>query len=265
MSAWKSLLGRISVFPVLPAGERLPSALDLFKAIWKSDPNSFQQHVPTPGPFPAATAQGLRNEITVSCSVSPSRVDLNFLPNQQPSQTPVFELPMIGNTKKLKEEIELAITALATESPAAEASRIAVFAQFALAAPNFAEANKAISSVLPDSTKVQFTDENEEDFIFQINRPRSSESVEGSRLNLLTKWAVERVQLFNIAAPSVPGSTTSPGPPFVNEFIVPSVSFDNNNAPRRPLSRQEQSALLAEALGHMSATQKDIGLNLEGF
>jgi hypothetical protein len=48
-----------------------------------------------------------------------------------------------------------------------------------------------------------------EDFLYQINRPRRSVSVEGIRVNRLSKWSVALFQRLRFGIPPVSGSTIS--------------------------------------------------------
>jgi len=145
-------------------------------------------------------------------------------------------------------------------------SRVALNLQFLKLNPSHAEANKAVTEIIPDRYAVTVT--NEEDFIFQINQPETSREINDIRMNFITKWSVERFQILTISIPTggvaMGAGMTSPSPQ-TETFIAASVLFDNNNIPGRALTGKEQSALLHEALDAAVGMQREIGLNIEGF
>jgi len=112
-------------------------------------------------------------------------------------------------------------------------------------ASGYKEANVALVGTIPryDFSKIG----DEEDFVFQLNEPRTIDELAGMRMNFITKWSVERFQMFvspiNLVG-FAPTSTQS-----IKEFIVPSVSIDINSAPTGPLiAPRDRSVLLRSAI-----------------
>ncbi len=143
-------------------------------------------------------------------------------------------------------------------------SRVALILQFLNLKPSHAEANKALTEVIPNRYGVTITDE--EDFIFQINQPHMNREFQDIKMNFVTKWSVEQFQILTISLPS--GGVPAPVLPQPKNAIAASVVFDNNNIPLTPvraLPGKEQSALLQEALDAAVQMQQEIGLNIEGF
>jgi hypothetical protein len=161
-------------------------------------------------------------------------------------------------------ELKRIIKVLAEGIISSSISRVALGLQFVTVKPNSLEANKTLIQVMPQEYRMKVT--NEEEFIFQVNRPRKSSEVESVKMNFITKWSVENVQVISMAALGV-GAPMS-GSPWIKNFLAASVSFDNNtfaDFATRPLTPGEQSQLLNESLAEASAMQKSFGLNIEGF
>ncbi|HEY9158674.1 hypothetical protein [Candidatus Binatus sp.] len=149
-------------------------------------------------------------------------------------------------------------------------SRVAFGVQFITVKANVVEANRTLTTVLPDQYRMKITDE--QDFIFQINRPHMSSKVGNITMNFLTKWSMERLQVVSMEIPvggapiPTPGGTSfAPHDVKVKDFIAASVRFDNNNVPTISLTSGQQSSLLLEGLTAVEAAQRKIGLNIEGF
>ena len=68
---------------------------------------------------------------------------------------------------------------------------------------------KRISEFIPG---VKIDPQGSEDLFYQINRPRASKTVEGLRLNRLSRWSVAAFQPFRL---SLGISQNQPGPPLV--------------------------------------------------
>lgn len=266
MNEWKALVGRITVFPAPQSSVALPSALDLYKKVWEGEPLNFQG--PT-NPLSQSLAQGKRAGLGIGCSVHPLRIDFNLSPvgRESPSEPP--RLSVIENSKEFHDELARIARMVGRDLLANSILRVATFLQFVSIEANSAEANKALMSIVPEQYRIALS--NEEEFILQINRPRMSEQVEKLKMNLITKWSVERFQLVSLlfsmgAAPIV--VSQSSGAPQVNEFIAASVSFDNNNVPvpaDKPLSSSQQSLLLLEGLAHTAISMREGRLNIKGF
>lgn len=265
MNEWKALVGRITIFPA-SSSVALPSALDLYRKMWEGDPLNFQG--PT-NPLSPSLAQGKRAGLGISCSVHPLRIDFTLSPvgRESPSEPP--RLSVIEDSKEFHDELARIARMVGGDWVTHPILRVATFLQFVSIEGNSTEANKALMSIVPEQYRITLG--NEEEFILQINRPRMSEQVEKLKMNLITKWSVERFQLVSLlfsmgAAPIV--VSQSSGAPQVNEFIAASVSFDNNNVPvpaDRPLSSSQQSLLLLEGLAHTAISMREGRLNIKGF
>lgn len=262
MSEWKALNGRITLFPTA-ASSPSPSALELYRRVWGSDPDSFQKQ---PNALLPTIAQGSRNGITTSCFSHPTRIDFNLLPVSAPSEMADMSLVLIEDTNQLHADLMRIIGILAEGIVSNSVSRVALGVQFITVKPNLVEANRTLTKVMPDQYRIKLTDE--EDFIFQINRPRMSSKVGTVRMNFLTKWSMERLQILTMAIPASGIATSKESsftPANVREFLAASVSFDNNNAPTSALTSSQQSSLLLEGLTAAAAMQRDLGLNIGGF
>jgi hypothetical protein len=263
MSNWKALTGRITLFSGPLASGPLRPALDLFRQVW-GDPDNFQS---SPNPLMPSVAQGRRDNFTVSCAVQPTRIDFNLTPPVAPaSNDEAVPLSLIEETSQLRAELERIIGFIGEFVVTKSVARVGLFLHFLALMPNIAEANKALIDVMPERYRVGIVDE--EDFIFQINRPAKSLKVEGVRANRVTKWSVDRFQIFNVAisvnAPVV--DTRNMPSQQIRDFIAASVTFDLNNVPaEEPLSGGQQSSFLQECLNKTKEMQREFGLKVEGF
>jgi hypothetical protein len=264
MTDWKALAGRITLFAGSPASGPLLKALDLFQIVWNGNPDNFQSN---PNVLMPSFANGKRDGLTVGCIVQPTRIDFNFTPpppiSLEDGSTP---LALIEDTTRLHNELARVIGSIDELKVTSSVSRVGLFLHFLSLVSDVEAANKLLISVMPNQYHVQIT--KEEDFIFQINRPRMSHNVEGIKLNSLAKWNVDRFQVFNVAIAAgspVVDSRTMPSRP-EHEFIAASVVLDINNVPTNDtLNGKQQSSLLIEGLSEMIETQRGIGLNVEGF
>jgi len=264
MTDWKALAGRISLFAGSPASGPLLTALDLFQKVWSGNPDNFQSN---PNILMPSFAQGKRGGLTVGCVVQPTRIDFNFSPPPPAAhEDGVTSLALIEDTNQLHMELGRVIKSIEGLIVTSSVTRVGVFLHFLTLISNVEEANKVLVSVMPNQYRVRIT--NEEDFIFQINRPRMSHNVKGIKVNSLTKWNVDRFQVFNVAIPvsgPVVDSRTIPSQ-VGQEFIAASVVFDINNVPANdPLGGKQQSSLLTECLIEAREMQREYGLNVEGF
>jgi hypothetical protein len=262
MSDWKALVGRVTLFPASPSPS--PSALSIFSKIWGGDPDSFQRQTNALMP---TIAQGKRKGMTVSCSVHPARIDLSLEPAAT-TQMAAPSVAMIEDTTELQKQLLQIISVIGQSVISNPMARLAVYLQFLTIADDFVEANRKITNVVPKKYGVKITDE--EDFVFQINRPQTSKQVPGTKLNVLTKWSVDRIQVFTIAMPTpgVPMQPITMAAHNVKMFISPTVVLDNSTPVEQQISSfnaAQQSALLMDAFALASEVQKDVGLNIKGF
>jgi hypothetical protein len=246
MATWKAQTGRISLFPVITSGTSVPSAIDLYKKVWGTDPDSFQKQASLGLPFAPSFAQGQRNGLAVICSVNPARIDFAVGP-------PITQDSQVN----LVEDLETFFAALRCVVQSAHdfdppTSRAGCYVQLAKPAANYQEANKAILSVLPTQFHVGLSDE--QDFVFQINRPQREE---GLQINYITKWSVDRVQILNVQFGV--GQTQ-----LVSEHVVSSITFDNNSHPVALLTKDQVVFVLNKTLQAASATASEINLKAQG-
>jgi hypothetical protein len=259
MGEWKPQLGRITFFPLVPAGTELQSALDLYKAIWRTDPDSFQKQPPGLFPFAVSTAQGTIEGLGITCSVQPARIDFLFGP--KPTTVPSQSMPLVDRPESLRKEMSHLITISGESELNFPAVRLACAVQFASVASTTAEANQDMSSVLPAGYRLRLSDE--EDFVLQINRPRQGKKI---KMNYVTKWAVEKTQILtflNVGAAATAGSSLEQ---FVTEFVLASISIDNSSIPSTTLlSKEDIPTILAEALDGISQGLAESTIKIEGF
>lgn len=204
-----------------------------------------------------------------SCFYHPARLDFNLSSVSPPSEVPETSLALIEDTTQLHAELKRIIEVIA-EGISDSVSRVAFGVQFVAAKPNLVETNKTLIRVMPTQYRIKITDE--DDFIFQINRPRKSNNVENIDMNFITKWSKERLRVLAMpvpagGAPIQSSESASFAQAYSRDYIAASVSFDNNTVPVSEISltSRQQSSLLLEELTAAAAMQADIGLNIEGF
>ena len=261
MSEWKAIVGRITIFPA-SSSVALPSALDLYRKMWEGDPINFQG--PT-NPLSPSLAQGKRAQLGISCSVNPARIDFTLSPVGPESASEAPRFFVIEDSQELHDELARIARFVGQGLLANPILRVATFLQFVSVEANSTEANKTLMSVVPEQYRIRLSDE--EEFILQLSRPRMSERRENLKMNLITKWSVERFQVFSLLIPM--GAALQSGvAPQVTEFIAASVGFDNNNVPvsaNKPLPNSQQSSLLLEGLAHTAMSMREGRLNIKGF
>ena len=264
MNEWKPFVGRITFFPLRGISSSPPSALDLYRQIWGGEPDAFQK---PPNPLLPGFARGKRGGLIIDCTAHPARIDFNL--RAAPSHVSQMTINLIDHPIELRDELMRIIKVPDRSSVSENVSRVALILHFLNLKLSHAEANKALTEVIPDRYGVTIMDE--EAFVFQINQPHMNREFQDIRMNFITKWSVEQFQTLTISIPigGVPAQAgmtwASPQPKTV---IAASVVFDNNNTPPTPvraLTGKEQSALLQEALDAAVRNQQEIGLNIEGF
>ncbi len=274
MNKWNALLGRITLFPSVEAGQKLPSALGLYSKIWGDDPENFQKPI---NPLMPSAAVGRKGKISVSCSVHPSRVDFNLSPMaEQGEQVPENTLQMIVDTDQLHDELNRIIGLIREGIGVDHVSRAALAVQFAMVVSTFSEANATLRKFMPTEYRPSLTDE--EDFMMQVNKPKVFDEPEGLRINFLTKWSVERFQMhrFIIQNPQInmqSGIQQFMPKTEVAEIRVASIAFDHNNMPligelgteSVPLNSSAQFVVLSQGLIATEKMQRDLQLDVAGF
>lgn len=261
MNEWKVFNGRISLFLTMPPSASVPSAVDLYRQIWGSEPDLFQKQSNVLAPM---LAQGLRDGLVVDCVTQPARIDFNIKAASSPET--LMTMAVIDHPSAFFNELKRIIDIFDKSSPSIDASRVALNLHFLNLSTSHTNANKALAEVIPARYGVTMT--NEEDFIFQINEPKPSKEIEDIRMNIITKWSVDNIQILSISLPTggvamgTAGMTSSQAE---KTFVAAHVVFDNNNTPSRRLTGKEQTTLLHEAFDTASGMQRAIGLKIEGF
>jgi|ERR1700733_12208628 len=258
MAKWQIFIGRVTLFPQLTAPAALPSPALLFRQVWGNDPDAYQKAA---NPMAPSFAQGKVNEFAATCAVHPTRIDLQVMGQQGPES--VGTLTVVEDTAGLHGEMAGIIHAVG--SMGINCSRAAIYIQLVTLTPDVKTANQVLIGVIPKTYGIQIQDE--EDFIFQVNRPYKSAAVPTLEMNSILKWSLEKFQVIKLIVP--PGGIASPASgsitnPENQEFITASLSFDVNNRPAR-LGSHDQESVLSEALERVSAAQKELGFKLKGW
>lgn len=267
MNEWKAATGRVTLFPASPNSFSQVSGLQLFHHVWGTDPDNFQKQ---DNPLMPSVAQGRRGGIAYGCSVHPSRLDFIFGPVPPPAHDVskvTFEL--IENARQLRRGLMQVFDGLGGGGVSEGVARVALNLQILVLKPNFVEANEALAEVIPKNFGLKITDE--EDVIFQVNKPYASGRVPGVTMNAVTKWSVARLQVMKFSVPA--GGTISPattnaalGKPQRADFIAASVALDVNSAPLdAPIPSEGQSLLMRESLVWVEQKQAELGINVEGL
>ena len=197
------------------------------------------------------------------CFVQPTRIDFNLRPAQGADEETI--LPVIEDANKLYAEIKHIIGIINKGTVSNPVSRVALYLQFLAQRPSVAEANETVLKAVPRQYGLNIA--GEEDFIFQINQPYASSKVDRIKMNCLTKWSVDRIQLLKVSiatsgAPVVPLAGNSSQNYQTVQFIAASMAFDINNIPTEtPIPAEQQSSLLLEGLDTAAKAQKAVGLN----
>jgi hypothetical protein len=253
--AWKALLGRISIFPLMPSptpptpSPTPPSALDLFHKVWQIKPEEFHGQA---NPLMPSMAQGKLGNLTANCIKQQIRTDFNLLPSRPTDAS----LASIEDTTQLHQELSDIIRVIGEDLISDPVVRVAVFVQFVMPVSTLEEANKILLASMPQAYRMGVT--NEEDFVFQINRPVHLNDIDNLRMNIITKWSADRIQI-------IVGSHVDQLP-VSQQLIAASVTFDHNNVPSiTPISSDKQAVLLTEGLSKVANLRRDYDMNIAGF
>src|SRR5260221_3759195 len=194
MSDWRALSARITLFsdPGSRSGADF-SALNLYTRIW-GDPDNFQK---APNPLSPSQASGKRGPIAVACSAAPRRIDFNLSP---PSDDQLTTLSLIEDTTQLHTELQRVALELGKGVVSSGVLRVALFVQFVTVKPTLAEANRTLALMIPERYRPDLTDEG--DVILQINNARTSSRLSDRKMNFITKWSVDRIQVLSISLPA---------------------------------------------------------------
>jgi hypothetical protein len=263
MNEWKSAGGRITLFPAQQSSPPPLSALELYKQVWGEDPDNFQKQA---NPLVPTTANGKRGSLMAGSMAHPTRIDLTLTPLA--GQEAQGSFPLIEDTGELHTELLKIVDLIDQRIISQPIVRVAFSVVFQALKPNPTEANRALTAVIPTKYGIRLSDE--EDFIFQINRPYPSRKVNGVRMNSLVKWSMDRLQILTISIPAggspTPIQISSSTRPPTETFIAASVHFDINSVPTESaLPDGQLSPLLHEALIEAAQMQQALGLKIEGF
>jgi hypothetical protein len=258
---WPVQAARITLFPLLASGPSPRSALDLYRAIWGKDPDSFQGSQGGVGnPFPASMAQGVEGGIARICQSQPIRTDLTFGPVGTAFGA---DLVTIADTSNLHTQMRKVFDVVDSAFQGTPISRAAVYLQIGQEAPDFREANRRLASAAWRGRQLELGDE--EDFILQFNRPRQDTSDTTVKLNFITKWSVERVQLLTFLS-QFPAAAGTSQAPLVVEKIVPTIAFDNSNvALQKPFDPGAVPRMLSTLFNEFALQLKACNIALKGF
>ena len=260
MSEWAALVARVTLFPLLSSSP-LPSALDLYRHVWSREPDNFQRQA---NPLMPSVAQGKAGSIVANCTAQRSRIDFNLAPVAPTDGS----LALISDVAEVRDGLSRIIEAIERDAISVPVVRAAIFLHFARLAATLWEANKLLLESMPTSYRMGVTDE--EDFIFQVNKPLSLAEDGSIHMNSVTKWSADRIQVFNLPV-SMGGPASwpfgqAPMSFTPTEFLIASVTFDHNNKPgHTPINSKQQVVLLTEGLNHAARVQREYGMNIVGF
>lgn len=263
MQAWSISLAKITLFPIR-ASTPEANASTLFKRVWDIEPDNYQK-LPAPAGYLASSAQGiLSNKFAITCAIQPLRIDFSFSPISEDAGD---EIPfgLISNTRMLREEMSILVSKIGERGLATGLARVAAYVQASQPGPRLDQANEAIKSALPEGAKLDTL--GTEDFSLQINRPLTFAAQSSAKMNFITRWAVDRLQMLNLPIQGAGGIVMPVGTPgaVVKEMFVANVSFDNNNRPTdTPLEESSAIALLNEAMSSIPSRSR-ARVKLEGF
>jgi hypothetical protein len=261
MADWGIFVFRLTFFPAQPSVQ-VPPAPDLYRRIWTVDPDNYQK---SQNAFAPSTAAGKRGLFFAQCTVQAGRVDFNInrlMPEATPDRLSSVQLPLIEDASGLPDEMTEMLSQVERGAMQLPVTRVAYFMQFLSLKSSHAEANKVVLATIPPEFEVKIS--NEEDFIFQINRPFTSRHVGSLKMNSVVKWSVERIQMLAIVAGPSAGQTL-PSPQTVG-FIAGSISIDiNNNPTTTPLSANQQGAILREAIDVANRIRIENRIRIKGL
>lgn len=203
-----------------------------------------------------AVAQGKYGGLMATCAVQPWRIDLRLTPPPPTRQGTGVPFPLIEDTPQFQAELGRIMGVIGNSVISDSVFRVALNLHFLALEPSLEAANSALTAIIPAEYGMKLS--NEEDFVFQINHPYTSSEVANIRMNFLTKWSVDRFQILAIPVGGVGGTPTT-----TVQFAA-TVTSDVNSIPDSqgtPLSGNQQSSLLREALIAVARKQKGIGLN----
>ena len=214
MADWRILVGRVTLFPALPYDRK---ASELFRAVWGGEPDSFQTG-PSGAIGGASVASGSRPPHSLSVSVQPGRVDFN-VGARDPSGPPTLDMMLMS-----KDALFPVLDGLVERLPDVRSNRAAFFLSLAIRGESVEAANRVIVAAVDEKYRPpRLTDE--EDFVLQVNTGTASRTQVDVRINVISKFSVERMQTFVFNPQAFQGPNSSP----IREDTVSMISIDVNN------------------------------------
>jgi hypothetical protein len=254
MGNWQALAGRVTLLPAIPTGGEAPLALDFYRRVWGSDPDIFQKQTSSLVSAPSI-AQGTYKGLVVGCISQPLRIDLSIGP---PSKQ---DISLIDDTKLFYEALALIVDKVTKDDDLPTINRAACFAQFSRKSKDYQEANALLSDTFPEEYEVHLT--NEEDFILQINRPQM---IGNTKMNHITRWSVDRMQVITLQQIQPPQTTqVSALTQLLSEHIIQQIAFDNSNATKGIMSKEDVRSVLNSSFQFISEQVRMTNLDVEGF
>ena len=187
----------------------------------------------------------------LTLSGRPDRVDWNLQGMDSGLAQPMQETPTTDTFSAALDSLRGVAKGWLSVSP--EATRLAFGAILLIWKENLASAYQELSRYLPN---VNLHGVESPDFHLQINRPRTSKSLEGVRINRLTKWSVNQVGAVSIG---IGAGRTRPTLVSGPRRLACRLELDINTAPEsgEPFSRDDAVLLFSEltALGREIAGQ----------
>lgn len=242
---WKATAGRLTLFPTVEASKR--SAKETFELVIGAEPSGYDGARQTAG---ISTARGTYEGFALTCTTQPLRIDFILSVLIDPNSFVPGVLPLIEDAESLRVALNNLRDLIVSKSDSLPSTRVAFSMQLTSPVGTLQEGNALISKTVPEGYALPLADENE--VIFQMNRPRQSERVPTMRLNFLTRWSLDVMKVLAIPASGQAGQTHSSHQSIgslVTDFTVVNIALDNNTMPQTvALSSDELSAALHELL-----------------
>src|SRR5260370_2567950 len=127
------------------------------------------------------------------------------------------------------------IAGIGRDATSVSAFSVALFVHLLARTKGTQEAINALVKTIPYGLKLS----NEEDLIFQVNRPYTSRQVPQVEMNSIIKWSMDRFQVVTISisgdGPTGPALAGGPSPASqIQTPIGATVGFDINSPPLQP-------------------------------
>jgi hypothetical protein len=137
-------------------------------------------------------AQGSKLGGVLQLLVQPLRIQWSLGPNPPDRQDQEWQIPNVGKFEQLSEFLQIAKNRL---SVGPKLSRLAFGAVFLDVVENRESGYDRLDQFLPS---VELESSKMRDFLYQVNRRRSSNAIEGIQINRLSKWSVAEISPMTI-------------------------------------------------------------------